>query len=438
MKFVWYDKSYTKASYRSLDNALLNSHFTLFLFKPIKRGKLEELDDYLEYQDQKMERLNLSYTKEHSEYLKENCEKVLEALLKSTIVNILTESNLKNESTIKNRVIESERFDFETFSKDFTLDDIRNISKTEKLVHPSERLRERHDEEEDYDEEDFKTRVEDFLKKGDIKILREDVDTDYEPNKIKFIIRIPHGSENDIGSKRYWYQKNGYEYKENPPTGRTSGTAGWKHVLNFSNREKFEGLRLSQFQAQIESEGQKGKEKKDSEKNIKTLNEDLIEILKGEIDIGEMLIDSVIDNDYLLNKNALYDLTFEVTLDKLDDSELYQTDEEGEFILEADEKVKLEEYKDIPEGDMRNINIEITYEKIKDITSEIKEDYGKLKVGEVPNVGEEKTIRGEKGEKIYAQPTTEKVNVARDSYLKFVRARLNDLEDAIRNIPDGE
>ena len=73
MKFVWYDKSYTKASYRSLDNALLNSHFTLFLFKPIKRGKLEELDDYLEYQDQKMERLNLSYTKEHSEYLKENC-----------------------------------------------------------------------------------------------------------------------------------------------------------------------------------------------------------------------------------------------------------------------------------------------------------------------------------------------------------------------------
>ena len=306
MKFVWYDKSYTKASYRSLDNALLNSHFTLFLFKPIKRGKLEELDDYLEYQDQKMERLNLSYTKEHSEYLKENCEKVLEALLKSTIVNILTESNLKNESTIKNRVIESERFDFETFSKDFTLEDIRNISKTEKLVHPSERLRERHDEEEDYDEEDFKTRVEDFLKKGDIKILREDVDTDYEPNKIKFIIRIPHGSENDIGSKRYWYQKNGYEYK------------------------------------------------------------------------------------------------------------------------------------DIPEGDMRNINIEITYEKIKDITSEIKEDYGKLKVGEIPNVGEEKTIRGEKGEKIYAQPPTEKVNVARDSYLKFVRARLNDLEDAIRNIPDGE
>ena len=151
-----------------------------------------------------------------------------------------------------------------------------------------------------------------------------------------------------------------------------------------------------------------------------------------------MLIDSVIDNDYLLNKNALYDLTFEVTLDKLDDSELYQTDEEGEFILEADEKVKLEEYKDIPEGDMRNINIEITYEKIKDITSEIKEDYGKLKVGEIPNVGEEKTIRGEKGEKIYAQPPTEKVNVARDSYLKFVRARLNDLEDAIRNIPDGE
>ena len=44
----------------------------------------------------------------------------------------------------------------------------------------------------------------------------------------------------------------------------------------------------------------------------------------------------------------------------------------------------------------------------------------------------------EKGEKIYAQPPTEKVNVARDSYLKFVRARLNDLEDANRNIPDGE
>ena len=371
MKFVW-----LKQGESIVKEEKVRAEFKRYILRGLKRSyELDELEDDLTEMDELFVDYNMEWTPEHSEHLKDITRKVLDSLKGESLKDLLNDNDIKNKDMSK---LVREKFDVEDFPKEFTLGDVESEGERKKVEGILD---------DDVLSRDTSYNIDDLLERvGNLKYAKstdeskDAISSKYNPSNklLSVFISLPAETPKIEGGKvDYWKQK-GWETKIVPATELQEG--GKRQVPK--KRESYT-LEIPDPPSKIANELRELDQKstKEKEKGSKKISLLLLDDKRYINDI----IKNVFDNTHILDPYELYDIGLILEFSPIALGAIGSEDRS------SDQKFK----------------VKITTKHTNHLQSK---------------------ASGTK----YA---TETHNMARKNYLNQVAARLDELEEAVNNIP---
>ena len=427
MKFIWYDGSIEFIK----DNRIRESfkHFILIKNEADRENHLDDLDDVLEDMDDLFEDKNMEYTKEHSDYLQTKSKEILASLKEESLKSLLKDKHIEGKTTVG--------LNLETFPDDYTLNDVNDNEKTDEIIgKPEEGVLER---EQDYPLEDIYNRIKD-------KHITYTKEATARTSKLEMSLILPAETpEDELGKLKYWEKKNAtprlHETDSKPinfePKKIILSTGDFKDKLLEYNL---------MMQTQVDPDTN---EEIDYIEN--DFDRDITSLVWKDVENREKYFGNFIPK-HVLDPYILYDLNMDVTfhlMREIAPEDMYEIDERGEITEETEgegEPIKIAnpnygEFKLDEDGNKIPKHNEEDMDSLMHMTIKIKlipQRIIKLETGRAKTTGATERIKPVAGKFKTGRAGEfegKKLNMARKDYLSFVRARMRDLEEAIKVIP---
>lgn len=421
MDFFWYEGSPVTIGQNKIRDDF--KRYMLVRYKKNRTNNLDNLIHVLKNMDREFEDHRKEYTKDKAKFLKDNSIEALESLKNDSLKSLVNSEHIKGRTT--------KGIEIDTIPDDYKLEDTKNMNKTNALIgKPVTEGKEKYSVQ----------NVLDRFRETDTEI-EHDRKTTENTDKITINVKIPAGSLDSEFSKMSYWKKDNQEMEQYAP--KSTNPRNYpkkKFVRNLSElKEKIKNLRY----------GEKITEK-EFEKDIVNLiiNEYRNDIFKPYLDI-----------DDVLDPLKLYDIeiTIEFVIEgKLQKEELYEM--EPEFIEEINPDTKEVIFNRITGRPNR-----ITNPNYVEGTDTIRMDKEGKPIKrwdneEIPHLmrlyvsrkftphkllrpktgtGPTERIYPSRKEKEIADIESKKQSPSRKDYLGFVKAMLQKLEKAVKNIPEG-
>ena len=415
MKVVWYDGSVEVVK----QNRILQSFrdFILIPNEEDRKNNLDDLDEVLEDMDDLFEDKNMEYTTEIEKYLKTETKTILDNLKNESLKSLLKDvkAGLLGE------------FGLEDFPDDYKLKDVNNVSATEQLVRPVE---DKEVLEKDYTLDLLGKRIRDALDEGD-NLISFDEDKQ-KKGKIVFTLNMPSETPEEKSGKIGWYESQGIEVALHEPTFKRNPTESTKRIVEFDEDTRQEMLDYSTF-LQIKDDY-----------NMSNFKQDMIKLISEEKgNLTKYILNAIPMK--VLDKTHLFDLNMDIEI--MADKEL---PEEKQF--EVDKRPLID---DMPNPNYGQFKLDVDGEKIPIYDADEIENLREMKITskakatrsikprptKAVTFGTTERVRGTGKRGATAGKASEfkggTINMARKYYLSFIKARLQELETAIKEIPSA-
>ena len=392
-----------------------------------RENHLDDLDEILRDMDDLFEDKKMEYTKEHSDYLQTKSKEILASLKEEPLKSLLKDKHIEGKTLVG--------LNLETFPEDYTLNDVKDNNKTDEIIgKPEEGVLER---DTNYPIEDVYNRIKD-------KHITYSKEATARTSKIEMSLNLPAETpEDELGKLRYWEKKDAtprlHETNSKPinfdPKKVILPTGDFKDKLLEYNL---------MMQTQVDPDT-------GAEYTENDFDTDITSLVWKDAENREKYFGNFIPK-HTLDPYTLYDLNMDVTFHMMREiapEDMYEIDERGEITEESEgegEPIKIAnpnygEFKLDEDGNKIPKHDEEDMDSLMHMTIKIKlipQRIIKLETGRAKTTGATERIKPVAGKFKTGRAGEfegKKLNMARNYYLSFVRARMRDLEEAINSIP---
>ena len=392
-----------------------------------RENHLDDLDEILRDMDDLFEDKKMEYTKEHSDYLQTKSKEILASLKEEPLKSLLKDKHIEGKTLVG--------LNLETFPEDYTLNDVKDNNKTDEIIgKPEEGVLER---DTNYPIEDVYNRIKD-------KHITYSKEATARTSKIEMSLNLPAETpEDELGKLRYWEKKDA-----TPRLHETNSKP-----INFDPKKVI--LPTGDFKDKLLEYNLMMQTKVDpdtgAEYTENDFDTDITSLVWKDAENREKYFGNFIPK-HALDPYTLYDLNMDVTFHMMREiapEDMYEIDERGEITEETEgegEPIKIAnpnygEFKLDEDGNKIPKHDEEDMDSLMHMTIKIKlipQRIIKLETGRAKTTGATERIKPVAGKFKTGRAGEfegKKLNMARNYYLSFVRARMRDLEEAINSIP---